>query len=99
LKNVPFASDARQNFESLIDLRARVLAGHDGADARFAFGDGGEGDSGGHETGVEESFAELHCLAAIADDDGRDGGFAFWGSVAAHIEARVGELLLEVFGV
>ena len=76
-----------------------MLAGHDGTDAGFALGDGGEGDSCGHETGVEESLAELHRLATVADDDGCDGGFALWSGFAAYVEASVGELLLEVVGV
>ena len=76
-----------------------MLAGHDGADAGFAFGDGGEGDAGGHDSGVEEGAGEVHGAAAVADDDGGDGGFALWGGVAAYVEAGVGELLLEVVGV
>jgi hypothetical protein len=92
-------SDAGQDFQGLVDLLAGVLAGHDGADAGFALGDGGEGDAGGHEAGIEQGFAKLHCLAAVADEDGRDRGFALWGGIAAYVETGVGELLLEVRGV
>ncbi len=38
-------------------------------------------------------------LAAVADDDGSDGGFAGGCGVAADVEAGVGELLLEVVRV
>ena len=83
----------------LIDLGAGVLAGHDGANAGFALGDGRKGDAGGHDSGVEERAGEVHGATAVADDDGGDGGFALWGGVAAYVEASVGELLLEVEGV
>jgi len=76
-----------------------VFAGHDGANTGFTFGDGGEGDAGGHDSGVEEGARELHGAAAVADDDGGDGGLAFGGGVAADVESGVGELLLEVGGV
>lgn len=39
-----------KNFEGGVDLVAGVLAGHDAADAGLAFGHGGKGDAGGHET-------------------------------------------------
>ncbi len=83
----------------MIDFRSGVFAGHDGANAGFAFGDGGEGNAGGHDSGVEEGPGEVHGAAAVADDDGGDGGFAFWSGVAADVEAGVGELLFEVVGV
>ena len=76
-----------------------MFAGHDGANTGFTFGDGGEGDAGGHDSGVEEGAGEVHGAAPVADDDGCDGGLAFWGGVAAYVEAGVGELLLEVRGV
>ncbi len=76
-----------------------MLAGHDGADAGFTLGNGGEGDAASHKAGVEEGFAEIHCLAAVADDDGRDRGFALGCGFAAYVETGVGELLLEVCGV
>ena len=66
-----------------------MFAGHDGADAGFAFGDSGEGDAGGHDAGVEERAREVHGASAVADDDGSDGGFAFWGGAAADVEAGV----------
>src|SRR5277367_897924 len=94
-----FSGDGRKDLEGLIDFGAGVFAGHDGADAGLALGDGGEGDAGGHDAGVEEGAAKVHGTATIADDDGGDGGFALWGGVAAYIEAGVGELLLEVDGV
>lgn len=85
--------------EGLVELGAGVLAGHDGADAGFAFWDGGEGDAGGHDAGVEERAGEVHGEAAVADDDGRDGGFAGGGGFASGVKAGGGELLLEVAGV
>ena len=91
--------DAAQDFEGLIDLLARVLAGHDGADAGFALGNGGKGDAASHKSGVEEGSAEIHCLAAVADDDGRDRGFALGSGFPAYVETGVGELFLEVGGV
>jgi hypothetical protein len=92
-------SNAGQDFQCLVDLPAGVLAGHDGANAGFALGNGWEGDAGGHETSVEESFAEVHRLASVTDDDRRDGRFALWGGFAADVETGVGELLLEVVSV
>ena len=76
-----------------------MFAGDDGADAGFAFGDGGEGYAGGHESGCEEGAGEVHREAAVADDDGGDGGFAGGSSASAYVEAGVGELLFEVMGV
>src|SRR5260370_26070606 len=91
--------DGGEELQGLIDFGSGVFAGHDGADAGFAFGDGGEGDAGGHDSGVEEGAGEVHGASAITDDDRGDGGFALWGGVAAYVEAGVGELLLEVDGV
>src|SRR6266851_3612779 len=99
VEDVHLLCDCGEDFEGLVDLVAGVFAGHDGADAGFAFGDGGEGDAGGHEAGVEEGAAEVHGLAAVADEDGGDGGLAGGGGAAAYVEAGVGELLLEVVGV
>ena len=79
-----------------------MFAGHDGANTGFALGDRGEGDASGHDSGIEEGAGEVHGTASIlrsADDDGRDGSLAFWRRVAADVEARVGEPLLEVVGV
>jgi len=76
-----------------------VLAGHDGADAGFAFRDSGEGDAGGHEARFEEGAAEVHGGATVAEDDGGDGRFAGGGGAASGVEACGGELLLEVGGV
>jgi hypothetical protein len=76
-----------------------VFAGHDGANAGFALGDGWEGYAGGHNACVEEGAGEVHGAAAVADDDGSDGGFTFGSCVAADVEACIGELLLEVGGV
>ena len=50
LKNGHLASRRRQGFEVYVDLVAGMLAGHDATDAGFAFGDGREGDAGGHDT-------------------------------------------------
>ena len=94
-----FLCDGREDFEGLIDLGSGVLAGHDGANAGLAFRNGGEGDAGGHDSSVEEGAGEVHGAATGANDDGSDGGFALWGGVAADVEARVGELLLEVVSV
>jgi len=94
-----FFRDGGEDFEGLIDLFATVLAGHDGANTGFTFGDGGEGDAGGHDSGVEESAGKVHGSATVADDDGCDGSFTFWGGVAADVETGVGELLFEVVGV
>src|SRR5216683_6615333 len=99
VEDVHLLCDCGEDFEGLVDLVAGVFAGHDGADAGFALGDGGEGDAGGHEAGVEEGAAEVHGLAAVADEDGGDGCLARGGGAAAYVEAGVGELLLEVVGV
>ena len=76
-----------------------MFAGHDGANAGFAFGDCGEGDAGGHDTCVEERAGEVHGATTVADDDGGDWGFALWGGDASYVKAGVCELLLEVVGV
>ena len=94
-----FLRDRGEDFEGLIDFGPGVFAGHDGADAGFALGDGGKGDAGGHDSGVEKGAGEVHSATAVADDDGGDGGFALGCGVAAYVEAGVGELLLEVVGV
>src|ERR1700756_4956782 len=99
LQNSHLFGDGGEDFEGLIDFGSGVFAGHDGADAGFALGNGGEGDAGGHDSGVEESAGEVHGSAAVADDDGSDGGFTFWSGVAADVEAGVGELFFEVVGV
>src|SRR6266550_9538132 len=82
--------DGGEDFKGLIDFGSGVFAGHDGANACFAFGDGGEGDAGGHDAGVEEGAGEVHGATAVSDDYGSDGGFTFWGGVAAYVEAGVG---------
>ena len=99
LKDACFSGNGGDGFKRLIDLFAGVFAGHDGANTGFAFGDGGEGDAGGHDAGVEEGAGEVHGAAAIADEDGCDGSLAFGGSVAACVKAGACEFLLEVGGV
>src|SRR5271156_3607194 len=99
LQNSHLFRDGGDDIKGLINFPAGVLAGHDGANAGFTVGDGGKGDAGGHDAGVEEGAGEVHGAAAVADDDWCDGGFAFWSGVAANVEAGVGELLLEVVGV
>ena len=99
VEDTHFSGDGGEDLEGLIDLFAGVFAGHDGADAGFALGDGGEGDACGHDSCIEEGFAEVHGSAAVSDDDGSDGGFAGRSGAAAYVEAGVGELLLEVAGV
>jgi len=54
VENVQLSCNGGEDFEGLVDLFAGVFAGHDGADAGFALGNGGEGDSGGHEARFEE---------------------------------------------
>lgn len=76
-----------------------MLTGHDGPNAGFAFGDGGKGYTGGHETGFEEGAGEVHCLASIANKNGGDGRFAGGSGAAPGVEADGGKLLLEVVGV
>src|SRR5580698_1548692 len=76
-----------------------MLAGHDGADTCFAFGNRGEGDAGGHQSLLEEGFREVHRQAAIAGDDWRDGSFAGGRGDSADIEAEPAEFRLEVAGV
>ena len=88
-----------EDFQGLVELLAGVFAGHDGADAGFAFGDGGEGDAGAEDARVEEGAGEIHGLAAVADDDGCDGGFAGGSVDAADVEAETAEFGLEVAGV
>jgi hypothetical protein len=75
-KDPHFLGDRSEDFEGLVDLSAGVFAGHDGANASFAFGNGGEGDASGHDAGVEEGAAKVHGATAVADDDGGDGGLA-----------------------
>src|SRR5947209_20565970 len=69
---------------------------HDGADARFSFSHGGEGDACGHYAFVEEFAGELHGQLAFADDDRRDWRFAHWRILAADIEAKSAEFLFEI---
>jgi hypothetical protein len=45
--------DCGEYFKGLIDFGSGVFAGHDGADAGFAFGDCGKGDTGSHYARVE----------------------------------------------
>src|ERR1700744_170163 len=75
-KDPHFLGDRSEDFEGLVDLSAGVFAGHDGANASFAFGNGGEGDASGHDAGVEEGAAKVHGATAVANDDGGDGGLA-----------------------
>src|ERR1035441_7392969 len=67
LENTALSGDGGDGFEGAVDLGAGVLAGHDGADAGFAFGDGGEGDAGGHDAGVEQRAGEVHGAAGVAE--------------------------------
>src|SRR5271156_1632880 len=83
----------------MLDLGTRVFAGQDGADAGLAFGDGREGDAGGHDSGVEEGARKIHGAAAVADDDGCDRGLACGGSHAADVEAETAEFGFEVAGI
>lgn len=88
-----------EDFERLVELLARVFAGHDDADARLAFGDGWESDASSHQAMLEQRAREVHGLAAIAQDDGDDGRLGGRGRAAADVEAGVLKLLLEVGGV
>src|SRR5271157_4234104 len=99
VQNHKLAGGLFEDVQCLVDLGAGVFAGHDGADAGLAFGDGREGDSGGHDSGVEEGTRKIHSPAAVADDDGRDGRFAGRGGNAADVEAEAAEFGLEVAGV
>ena len=68
-------------------------------DAGLAFGNRGEGDAGGHHSGIEEGAGEVHGKAAVADEDRRDGRLAGWRGDSTDIEAEAAEFLLEVAGV
>jgi len=83
----PTVSRFSKDFEGLIELLAGVLAGHDGADAGLPSGPS-EGDAGAEDARFEEGAREIHGLAAVADDDGRDRGFARRGIDAADVEAQ-----------
>ena len=65
------------------------------ADAGFAFGNCRESDSGAENACVEECAAELHGLAAVADDDGRDGSFSGGRVDATDVEARAFQFILQ----
>jgi len=71
LSQNPNVSRFSKDFEGLIELLAGVLAGHDGADAGFAFGTVGKA-MPVPRTPASKGRARNPCLAAVADDDGRD---------------------------
>src|ERR1700722_16429813 len=96
LQNAHLPSDCGDNFKSLVDLGASVFAGHDGANTGFTFRDGWEGDASRHHSRLKERFAELHCAAAVANQNRRDWGLALWRRYTANIEAGIGKFLLEV---
>ena len=73
-----------------------MFAADDGANARFAFGDGGEGDAGAEDAFFEELTGEVHGELAIADDDGRDGSFAGRSGAAANVETEQAEFMGKV---
>src|ERR1700722_7460247 len=65
--------------------------GHDGADAGFAFGHGGEGDAGAEDAFLEEFAGEIHGEFAVADDDRSDWSLAGRSGAAADVEAEQAE--------
>jgi hypothetical protein len=99
LQDAHLSGGGGEDLEGLVQLLAGMLTGHDDADAGLAFGNGGECDAGGHKALFEEGLGEVHGAAAVSDDDGDDGRFRGGGGVSADVEARGGELLLEVVGV
>src|ERR1039458_9539434 len=64
-------SHALQHFERLLQFFFGVRGGHDGAHARFAFGDGGKCDAGSEHSFFEYFAGKIHGPASVAHDDGR----------------------------
>ncbi len=62
----------RQNLQRLIDLRPRVLAGHDAPHPRLALGHRRERNPRRHHALLKHRAAELHRLSPIANDDRRN---------------------------
>src|SRR5689334_10040093 len=100
LLNDPQApADFFEHAERLIQLIASMRSGHDGADARLAFGHSRERNASCHYTFLEELARELHRQSSFADDDGGDRSLAGRGVLAADVETECPEFLLEVAGV
>src|SRR5712691_3683313 len=84
-------SHSPQHFQRLLQLIVRVRRRHDGADAGFAFGDGGEGDAGAEDAFLEQFAGEVHGELAVAYDDGSDWSLAGRSGAAADVEAEQAE--------
>src|SRR5712692_648283 len=88
-----------QHLQRLLQFVLRVRGGHDGADAGFAFGHGGEGDAGTHHAFLEQLAGEVHGELAVPNDDWRDGRLAGGGGAAADVEAEQAEFFFPEAGV
>jgi len=73
-----------------------MLASHDATYACLALRHRRESDTSSHQPLLEERTAEVHSLAAFADDDGRNRRLALGRVDTADVESRGRKLLLEV---
>src|SRR5579871_3662987 len=87
---------ALKRFEGAIELRARMLAGHDQSNASLAFRHRWKSDSRSHHAFVEERAAHLHGGAALAKNDGCNRSLGGGSVHAANVEACAPKLILKV---
>src|SRR3981189_2268418 len=93
-ENSHLLSYSPQHFDRLLQFFFRVRGGHDGAHARFAFGDGGEGDAGSEYSFFEKLAGKIHSESSVANDDWSDRRFAGGSGLAADVEAEQAEFFL-----
>src|SRR5438045_9722900 len=75
-----------QHFQSLPKFILSMSCSHDGANASFSFGYGGESNSGSENPLFEQLPLTLHGETAIADDDGRNWRLASRSISPADVE-------------
>jgi len=74
--NAQRSGDFSHDLASAFEFCALVRGGDDGAEAGFAFGDGGEADRGRVDTGVKKFARKFEGFFGFADVDGNDGRLA-----------------------
>src|SRR6476660_7987307 len=84
-----------QHLERSGELVLSMRGGHDGAEARFAFGDSGKRNAGREDTFIEQLAAELHGQTPFANDDRGNRRLAGRRGDTANIEPEQPQLLLE----
>ena len=99
VKNCHSLSDTFQHLQRLFQLIICMGSRHDGPDAGFAFGNRRVGDAGAEHALLEELAGEVHGEFAVADDDGRDWGFARGRVGATDVEAEQAEFFLPEAGI